>query len=268
MLGWVAPDEADRVGLDPEIALNLGYACLRASKLKANKPDMIFLERVPQGEAGASCWWLHPDGARILAQLMANKRRVEELAHQDQILLLLREEAEDARILAEVFPGDSEGKKRLERAFSNLRNKFKFVQPRSRKLTLQGFERVHNSFKLGWGVKSKCQGLSWKYSRNPKTNASPANQMLPRIEQKRPREEGMRRSLLHYLPWMTEEWKAAVSSSWWPSPTCRLVFSREPLKRLIHWLYLISLRKPPHVQLQIQGKQPVPIDTRFTMGSI
>ena len=110
-MGCPTPNEAEGLGLDSHKALNRGYAVVRASKLKANKPTPFFLERLDPGEPGEHCWVRRGDGEALAAQwLHQGGKRIEDLAIQDVVLLTLfmhRHESEDkqrAAVEAKCFP--------------------------------------------------------------------------------------------------------------------------------------------------------------------
>lgn len=143
MLGWITPAEAESAGLNPDKAMNLGYAFLRASKLKATRPEMLFISRIEPGQPGAGCWAVHPDSSGMMAKLQSSARKLADLDLQDQVLLALADKLDDATIQAKVFEDDPKGSEKLKRTLSNLKNKSGQVQNgRSRDLTVAGFNRV------------------------------------------------------------------------------------------------------------------------------
>ncbi len=88
-LGSIRPDEAEPAGLDPDKAMRKGYAILRASKLKAEKPAPLFLERMDAGEPGAHGWARHANGDRILASLFKSSSQTQKLTQDEALLAAL-----------------------------------------------------------------------------------------------------------------------------------------------------------------------------------
>jgi hypothetical protein len=142
-MGLPTTDEAESVGLELLKALNKGYAILRASKLKASKPSLLFLERVDSGETGQHTWTARADGERIIANLMKSKARVDEVDLQDRLLVEIYRQgtSPDREKLKSLFAGNQDQDKALTNALNRLRKR-RDVQPRMLLLTVQGRERA------------------------------------------------------------------------------------------------------------------------------
>ena len=148
-LASIRPDEAEHAGLDEQKALAKGYAILRASKLKAVKPPLFFLERIDAGEPGSHCWRKHPEGDQIIANLLQSTGAREKVT-QDEALILaiwkLRPEPSRDDIKAEAFPemDDKKAESALKNGLASLRTKG--LMPKGRgplQLTQSGVDRAH-----------------------------------------------------------------------------------------------------------------------------
>jgi hypothetical protein len=143
-LGWITWDEAEKTDLDPEKAYNLGYAIGRVSKVKAAKPEMLFLDRIDPGEAGQGCFRLHPRGEEIVATLFRNRGKLKELGLQFQLLVAIRQAKGpiDREALQEqIFGNGPKARKALENALSRLR-KNGYILPRAMQVSEQGIQHI------------------------------------------------------------------------------------------------------------------------------
>jgi hypothetical protein len=147
-LAAIRPDEAAAAGLNDQKALTKGYALLRASKLKAHKPPVLFLERVDQGEPGAHTWAARKDGDALIAALLKSKSLAAVLTQEEAVLVALwkhRETPSRELVCNEAFHGmdPKKAETALKNALANLRNKGLMSKDRgSLTLTLTGAERA------------------------------------------------------------------------------------------------------------------------------
>jgi len=160
-MGLPTMDEAEAAGLDGHKALNKGYAILRASKLKAHKPDMLFLERIDKDEVGQHTWARHPKGDVIIANLLKSTSKLKELNQEDKVLVeLFRQGTDpDREKLKELFKGANDPDKALTNALSGLRRKNE-VQARKLLLTIPGRERAI-SLSEEWEETADSMGAAW-----------------------------------------------------------------------------------------------------------
>lgn len=143
-LGWVTWEEAEKAGLDPEKAYNLGYAVARVSKVKAAKPEMLFLDRLDPSEPGQGCFRLHPEGERIIAELFKNKGKLKELGLQFMLLVELSNASQpiDRDLMQRAIFGEgAKARKSMENALTRLR-KDGHLKPRSVEVTEQGLRFI------------------------------------------------------------------------------------------------------------------------------
>jgi hypothetical protein len=140
-MGLPTAREAEDLGLDPLKALNKGFAILRASKLKATKPAMLFVERVDVGQPGQHTWVTHPDSDQIIADLLRckAKAKAEDLDLQDLLLLTIYRQgpSPDREMLKAIFAGNPNPATALTNALNRLRNRGD-LQARALSLTPQG----------------------------------------------------------------------------------------------------------------------------------
>ena len=143
-LGWITWDEADRSGLDPEKAYNLGYAVGRVSKVKAAKPELLFLDRIDPGDPGQGCFRLHPRGEEIIATLFKNRGKLKELGLQFQLLVALsraKEPIDREALQMQIFGAGQKARKALENALTRLR-KDGHLLPRTMQVSEQGMRHI------------------------------------------------------------------------------------------------------------------------------
>jgi len=142
-MGLPTAREAEDLGLDTMKALNKGYAIIRASKLKAAKPSMIFVERVDFGQPGAHTWAVHPDSDQIIADLLKSKTKAEAMDLQDLLLLTIHRQGADPdrEKLKAIFVGSTNPAKDLTNALNRLRQRGDIL-PKVLTLTTQGIARA------------------------------------------------------------------------------------------------------------------------------
>jgi hypothetical protein len=123
--------------------LNKGFAILRASKLKAAKPAMLFVERVDIGQPGQHTWVVRPDSDQIIADLLKSKTKVEALDLQDLLrLTIYRLGANpDREQLKAVFAGSANPATALTNALNRLRTRGDVV-PKAGAFTIQGLAKA------------------------------------------------------------------------------------------------------------------------------
>ena len=138
-MGLPSAREAEDLGLDPLKVLNKGYTIIRASKLKAANPAMLFVERVDFGQPGAHTWAVRPDSDQIIEDLLKSKTKAEAMDLQDLLLLTIYRQGSDPdrEKLKAIFVGSPNPGIALTNALSRLRQKGDLL-PKALTLTPQG----------------------------------------------------------------------------------------------------------------------------------
>lgn len=95
-LAAIPHDRAEGLGLDPVRAMKGAYALIGATKVKADRPDPLVLERLGVDFPGRHCWSRRPDGERIFANLLSSKKAKAELDNQERVGLAVLELGGDA----------------------------------------------------------------------------------------------------------------------------------------------------------------------------
>ena len=147
-LASIRPDEAERGGLDPLKAQAKGYAILRASKIKAEKPPYLFLERIEAGEPGSHCWKKHPEGERIIADLLQSANARDKVTQDEALLVAIWETRHDPdreSVKAQAFPNldPKKAETALKNGLQSLRSKGWVAKGRgSLQITSEGIEKA------------------------------------------------------------------------------------------------------------------------------
>jgi len=121
-LAAIPHDRAEGLGLDPVRAMKGAYALIGATKVKADRPDPLVLERLGGEFPGRHCWSRRPDGERIFANLLSSKKVKAELDNRERVGLAVLELGSDAT-KAEVVTRTRLDDRAVESAATALRGK-------------------------------------------------------------------------------------------------------------------------------------------------
>lgn len=105
-MAWVKADEAERIGMDPELARQRGIAVLGMSKLKAKKPPRMLLVRSTEG-ASSGTWSIPADAERLLVELLRVSSSPGKQSMEVQVLRALVEGQSRKDIEATLFNGNN-----------------------------------------------------------------------------------------------------------------------------------------------------------------
>jgi hypothetical protein len=136
-------EKAEALGLDPIKAQRRGYVVLAASKIKADPPAPLVLERVDSDQPGRHSWARRMDGDRIMADLMKSKGLKEELGKQQKVGLAVLQLGDQATRESVLKKTDLSGRE-LDSAIYDLRKKLFLGKQRSPYLlTPTGLDWAH-----------------------------------------------------------------------------------------------------------------------------
>lgn len=105
-MGWVKPDEAERVGMDPELARQRGITVMGMSKLKARKPSRLLLVRSIEGQTSGT-WSIPPEAERLVEDLVRVSSSPMKQSMEVQVLQALSAGQTRKDIEATLFNGNN-----------------------------------------------------------------------------------------------------------------------------------------------------------------
>lgn len=137
-LGWVTPNEAQKVGLDPENA-NRRYGILALSKINDGPLSQWVLTEHDADHAGL--WTPAPDGEHLLAALRGGNA-AKEMDRNERILLDLASGMDREKLQNKYFPEDPRAMDKFRGALRNIRTRQEWIQKGSLALTEKGRLKV------------------------------------------------------------------------------------------------------------------------------
>jgi len=104
-MAWVRPDEAERIGMDPELARQRGITVMGMSKLKARKPARQLLLRSTESQTSGT-WSTPPEAERLLEDLLRVSASSTKKSMEVQVLEALVAGQSRKDIELTLFKGD------------------------------------------------------------------------------------------------------------------------------------------------------------------
>ncbi|BDU70253.1 hypothetical protein GETHOR_23540 [Geothrix oryzae] len=118
-MAWVRTDEAERIGMDPELARQRGITVMGMSKLKARKPSRMLLVRSIESQTSGT-WSIPPEAERLLEDLLRVSSSPLKPSMEVQVLEALMAGQSRKDIEATLFDGNN---KRTSDALGRCRRK-------------------------------------------------------------------------------------------------------------------------------------------------